>query len=231
MDINRPVRMKTLNTRMVLLPGIGSDERLFESQHRVFPNLTVPKWIDPLAGEPLSSYAEHFARRLNIRRPFIIGGVSFGGMVALEMARHLKPQAVLLIASSQNSDFLPPPAKFLISKFPLLLKAMLSLARRFPSILLSPFRVKNNEHRGIFVEMYRAASRDFIFWAINAMNGWEGVERKKTKIFHVHGARDFLIPLKKVKPDKVVLDGGHLINLTHSREVNLLIKGYLRKLK
>ena len=39
----------------------------------------------------------------------------------------------------------------------------------------------------------------------------------------IHGGRDFVIPAKRVKPDRVVARGGHLINMSHAAEVNEFI--------
>ena len=39
-------------------------------------------------------------------------------------------------------------------------------------------------------------------------------------IYHVHGDRDRLIPVHRVKPDCVIAGAGHLLNLTHANAVN-----------
>ena len=33
--------------RLVLIPGLGADERLFDAQRKAFPELHVPAWIAP----------------------------------------------------------------------------------------------------------------------------------------------------------------------------------------
>lgn len=39
-------------------------------------------------------------------------------------------------------------------------------------------------------------------------------------IYHVHGDRDRLIPVRRVKPDRVIAAAGHLLNVTHADAVN-----------
>src|SRR5204863_6450986 len=89
---------------LLLLPGMGTDERLFRYQKEAFPTLIVPPWIEPLAGESLSHYAAHLARIVDPGVPCFIGGASFGGIVALEMANHLHARACFLIASVSSPE-------------------------------------------------------------------------------------------------------------------------------
>src|SRR6185503_21033432 len=91
-DAARPV------TRLVLLPGLGADAALFEPQRAAFPGLEVPPWLDPHPGETLPAFAARMADRVGPTGPLVLGGVSFGGMVALEMARLVQPRAVVLVA-------------------------------------------------------------------------------------------------------------------------------------
>jgi pimeloyl-ACP methyl ester carboxylesterase len=94
-------------TTVVLLPGMAADERLFEPQRRAFPNLIVPPWIEPEPCEPLAAYARRMAARLNSSDLLLIGGVSFGGIVALEMADHLGLAECVLISSIRSPAEMP----------------------------------------------------------------------------------------------------------------------------
>jgi hypothetical protein len=56
-------------------------------------DISVPAWIEPTAGESLASYGGGSAAHLAPTEPVFIGGVSFGGMVAQEVARTCQPAA------------------------------------------------------------------------------------------------------------------------------------------
>ena len=88
--------------QLILFPGLGTDERLFEPQKVAFPNLEVPPWIAPRPYENLSAYAQRMAPQVSENRPFVLGGVSLGGMLAWELARLLRPDALVLIASCRS---------------------------------------------------------------------------------------------------------------------------------
>src|SRR5262245_19159901 len=87
---------------LILIPGMGADGRIFRAQHTAFQNLCVPKWITPLRNESLASYARRFAAIINPHQPCYLGGASFGGVVALEMARYLDVRVVFLIGSLRS---------------------------------------------------------------------------------------------------------------------------------
>ena len=48
------------------------------------------------------------------------------------------------------------------------------------------------------------------------------------EVHHIHGDRDRMMPLRRVRPDHVVRGGGHLINLTHADEVNAYMAEKIR---
>src|SRR5688500_20374409 len=90
--------------RLVMLPGLGADARLFEPQRREFPGLEVPPWLPPVRGESLADYGRRMAAQVKGDGPLCLGGVSFGGMVAVEMARHLPAERVVLVSSCTTGD-------------------------------------------------------------------------------------------------------------------------------
>src|SRR5687767_15743899 len=88
---------------------MGADERVFAPQMREIPQLMVPRWAPPASpDESLASYAARMVRQVDPGRPCYVGGASFGGFVALEMARHLQTRACFLIGSVRSPREFPP---------------------------------------------------------------------------------------------------------------------------
>ena len=71
---------------LILFPGMGADQRLFQPQRALPYPLITPRWIELEAGEGLPDYARRMASRIDKPERFILGGVSLGGMVAAELA-------------------------------------------------------------------------------------------------------------------------------------------------
>src|SRR4051812_2879802 len=87
--------------------GLGTDERLF--QYIDFCGFTVHyiKWITPLKGEAIQSYALRITEQIHADKPVFIG-VSFGGVMAVEVARLMVTEGIILIASVKTKLEIPP---------------------------------------------------------------------------------------------------------------------------
>ena len=212
--------------RLVLLPGLGATARLFEPQRAALPQIEVPPWIEPHPRETLPSYAARVAATIRADEPLYLGGVSFGGMLASEMARLLPCRGVFLIASCLSASAVARWARVsgpLAARLPSgafrppvslagLARCVLPLSRAQAAFLLS---------------MLHDVPRGFIQWGIRAILGWTGSDSLKVPVWHIHGARDPVIPLAAVRPTAVVPRGTHVINVTHAAEVNAFLLRHL----
>ncbi|HEX7152937.1 MAG TPA: alpha/beta fold hydrolase [Thermoanaerobaculia bacterium] len=205
---------------LYVLSGIGGDARLFNAQ-RAVRDIRVIEWLPPASpDEPLTHYAARLARELRSTASFDLGGSSFGGMVALELARHLTPRHVYLFGSCRTPQAVAP-----------MLRALRHLAAAMPDRLLHPprllqplvarwFGATAPAHVDLFAGMLAATPPSFIRWASRAVFSWPGVPELPMPIHHIHGTGDRLIPVHRVNPDLVVAGAGHLLNLTHAGAVN-----------
>jgi pimeloyl-ACP methyl ester carboxylesterase len=219
--------------RLLLFAGLGADARVFEGQFEEFPNLYVPPWIDPREREPLGDYARRMAERTaaalgDVDRPLFVGGVSLGGMIALEAARHLRPRAVFLIASCRSWRSVPalylPVARGVRFVPP---RAMHVLAHLSP--LAAPFfGPLSAVHRRKLVAVLRDTPPAFLRWAFPALAEWSAPRDMGVPVHHIHGSCDRILPrrLADPPPDRVVAGAGHLLNLTNAKHVN----SFLRKM-
>jgi pimeloyl-ACP methyl ester carboxylesterase len=208
--------------QLILLPGLGADHRLLEPQRAAFPQLIVPPWIPPRKNESLPQYAGRMAETVapSPDVPLVLGGVSFGGMLAYEMARWLKPDAVVLIASCRTRKSLRPiyaPGRWLL---PLIPVQTWNVAKMLSGPLLRIKHRRSIAKRELLIAMFRDADSRFMHWILQALLRWQPTPLEGIPVFHIHGGRDPLIPASRVEADVVIPNGGHLINVTHADEVN-----------
>jgi pimeloyl-ACP methyl ester carboxylesterase len=224
----------TCNARLIMLPGMGVDERLFQPQRRVFPNLEVPPWIEPRPRESLGDYAHRWAGTVDPSPPFYLGGVSFGGMVAYLAARHVKPQALFLVASCRSGRAIPPRFA-LCEPVSRLLPDWLLRCLRAPAANLVAWRAACDcRNARLLHDIAVDCSIPFQRWAGRAMVEWASdgePPQPDVPVYQIHGGRDRLIPLIPGEPTHVIPTGGHLINLTHADEVNAFIIERIRSLE
>jgi pimeloyl-ACP methyl ester carboxylesterase len=221
-----PVPFSEPDFQLVLLPGLGADRRLLEPQRQEFPQLVVPPWIPPRKRESLPAYAERMAATIKPSGglPLVLGGVSLGGMLAYEMAHHLKPHVVVQIASCRTRHAIRPSCRagrWLLPLIP-------TFAWEIAKLLAGPvvrLRVRvPAARRDLAVTMFRQADSRFMHWALRAILTWHPTRPQGVRVLQIHGARDLVIPVRRVSPDEVIPDGGHLINVTHAAAVNDFIR-------
>ena len=209
--------------RLILLPGLGADARLFEPQREAIPGLEVPTWLPHRDGESLPDYARRMVDSIDPREPYYLGGTSFGGMVALEMARHLNPTAIFLIASCRSGQAIAPHLRYFVRFSNVLPERVFEPDQGATPLFIGKFGRLSITQKRFFETMLVDASPSFVRWGIAAITEWDGAGELGVPIHHIHGSADDLILLGSVQPDRVVAGGGHLLNVTHADEVNAFI--------
>ena len=205
---------------VVLLPGLGADGRLFESQRAVFPGLVTPQWLSPAPQEDLIGYAVRLAAKIPLARPLVLGGSSSGGIIAYEMARNLRPDVLVLIGSATSRREIPAYFRALASLSRAIPAAGFGLMHVVAPFVSAIFGAHEDVHRHLFVEMLQSTSSEFLRWACTAIDGWKPQPLAGVPVFTIHGDKDHILPLGRRPVDVAVRGGGHLLALTHPLEVN-----------
>src|SRR4051794_35905388 len=88
------------------ISGLGADERAFERLKIAGCSLHFVDRIPPLPNETLFSYAGRMSERITEISPVVIG-LSFGGMIAIEMAKQIPIEKLILISSVKTRNEIP----------------------------------------------------------------------------------------------------------------------------
>jgi pimeloyl-ACP methyl ester carboxylesterase len=212
--------------QLIMVPGLNCDHRLLEPQREEFPQMVVPAWIPSRHNESLPDYAARLAETVkpSSDAPLILGGVSFGGMVACEMARHLKPKAVVVIASCRGPQGLRPTYRALRGLLPLVPVRTWDVLKLLatPTVMLAD-RVSPAQ-RDVLVRMFQESDSYFSHWVIHAILHWELTPMDGIRVLQIHGRHDRVLPARRAKADEIIADGGHMINVTHAKQVNAFIR-------
>lgn len=208
-----------------MFPGLGLDPRIYVPQ-RVLPfPVQVPPWIDLRQGESLANYARRWAHTLEPSDDLYLGGMSMGGAIALEAASVLRPRprGVFLIASAYSGQAIAGYVRLVLK---LAARAPIQTTRRLLSaapLLLRMVGRPDRRQRNLLLALARHANLPVLRWGAQALLDWRFRGPRPCPVHQIHGARDFLVPLKNVHPDLVIPDAGHALNVTHAPAVNRFI--------
>jgi len=209
--------------RIVLLPGLGADGRLFAPQLSKLAAVDVVELIEPLPGETLPDYATRLAGSIDWAPGDILGGASFGGMVAFEMARTLHPESVLLIGSAGSGREVAACLRALAPLARFISLGKLRRVRMLGRLLGRLLGATRKDHLDLFADMLSHSDGSLSKWAPGAILKWSPEPLVGTRVLRVHGAKDWIIP-PPARVDLLVAGAGHLVNLTHPDEVNGFIE-------
>jgi len=205
--------------QLILLPGLGRPSAAGTAACGVSANWWWPPWIPPRKQRSLPEYARgNGPERSRHRATAVISGrpCRLDGMLAYEMARHLKPDAVVLIASAAREGLRPV---YSLGRWLLPVQAW-SVAK----LLSGPVAANQAsqvgcETRNVDSRCSRSRIPVSLHWdrSSDSPMGARAVGPAFPSSTST-GSRDPVIPARRVEPDVMVPNGGHLINMTHPKK-------------
>lgn len=213
--------------KVYFISGLGADERAF--QKLVFPptwSISHLQWIEAARGESLESYVARFSKLIDSSVPFALVGLSFGGIVSIELNKIVKPVVTILLSSIKTKNELP---------FSYRLVALLNLHKAVPAFLLNKvypftdwyFGTNSTQEKALLREIIHDTPTPFLKWAIHEIVNWQN-ETIPDNTFHIHGTNDRIFPIAHLKVNVRIADGGHFMVYSKAEEVNKAIINLLR---
>ena len=220
--------MPSARPTLLLIPGLGVDGRLFLPQHSIDADIITPALPDPMPFESIGHYAWRITRDIPSSENLWIGGMSFGGMLALEAARYLKPRGVVLIASTRYGSNHALPFRWLAY-----FTSAISTRTIKRLLLLAPMLVRivgrpNRSQRRFLLKLVEDAHLTLTRWGAREAMKYVYDSSLPCPVYQIHGEIDRLVPVVNVRPDAVIKNAGHVVNVTHSAEVNELIRRFIQ---
>lgn len=218
--------MSNSEKNIYCISGLGADERAFERLKINGCSLHHLQWVRVLENENLSSYAGRMSEQVKERNPVILG-LSFGGMIAIEMAKQIQVERLILISSVKTYNELPRWMR---------LAGVLNLHKIIP-IKTNRFTERADDRRmGIetieeknFVDQYRKnADQKHVDWGVDQIFNWKN-SLMPSNVFHIHGENDRMFPIKNIQPTHIIRNGTHIMILNKADEISLCIEQILLK--
>ncbi|MET4083452.1 pimeloyl-ACP methyl ester carboxylesterase [Pedobacter sp. UYP30] len=213
-----------LKKKIYLFSGLGADERAFRKLDLSPFSAIYIQWILPKNNESIEMYATRLLAQITTTNPILIG-LSFGGIMAIEVAKQISTEKILLIASVKTSSEVP---------FYYRIAGKLRLHKLLPQKLLLHanfitnwfFGVKSKREKNVLKQILKDTDSIFLTWAIDKIVSWKNKEIP-SNIIHIHGEDDKILPRKFVDANVIIKNGGHLMTLDKSGEISKLLKLYI----
>ena len=227
---------------IIFFPGLGADARMYSNIWRLdkylnnqdysttswsnsgqvsaFPRLQVVDWSACTVGGSIDEFASRLAATLDVDGPVIIGGSSFGGFVAWELAKHVDARALILLGSASTPRAVRQPLRFLLPAARFVPSAAHSLMKFAAPVVAPAFGAPMPAQRRLFTAMMRSTPTAFMTWAGRAVATWTPAEVTGIPVHRLHGRRDRIIAPPHETGACIIEEAGHLPTVTHPDEVN-----------
>ncbi|WEK35289.1 MAG: alpha/beta hydrolase [Candidatus Pseudobacter hemicellulosilyticus] len=208
--------------KVYFISGLGAD-------HRVFKYLQLPQgveavhlhWIQPQVEESLPDYARRLAAGIDTSEPFALVGLSFGGMLASEIARQCHPVQTILISSIPVSTHLPGyyrvAGKLRLHRIvPIGFVKLMARSKRL-------FTAEKGDDKKLLWQIIQESDPLFIRWALGAILQWDNQELP-SPLLHIHGTRDEVLPARFTHPTHIIEKAGHMVVMTRPAAINSILQ-------
>lgn len=208
------------------ISGLGADRRAFE-KIKLNEDFTMHfiDWIEPHAKESIEEYAKRLSSSIDKAKPFVLCGLSFGGIMAIEIAKQISCKKVILISSISHRNELPPIYR-MMGALKIHRSTLLGLLKTKNALVHHMFGVRSSRLKMYLDEMIQKTTLNYLRWSLDRILLWQQ-KSKPEFVFHIHGDADKLFPIKHCLPDKVVHRGGHFMVITHAKEISAIINEVL----
>ena len=212
-----------------LIPGVGANEKVFGNLELPGYEIVHIKWPKHKKGESLQSYVKKLVPQIKTDTEPIFIGLSFGGIVAQELAKLIEPSKIVLISSIKTHHERPLKLMFLNSlKFHRLLPGKLVIQFRF---WLNWLLGKLNAAEWELIEsMIKEVNIEFNEWAVDQVINWHN-DKPADNIIHIHGTNDRIFPSFYVRKAIWVKGGSHFMVVNRAKEISKIIMREIREVK
>ena len=213
------------------MPGMAASPRIFE-------NIKLPEskfemhfleWLIPRKNELLQEYALRLTKNIKHENPVLIG-VSFGGVLVQEMAKHIKVFRLIVISSVCSKHQSPKRMK-LARKTKAYAIVPTSMVNKMEAFAKYAFGTNVKKRLELYKKYLSVDDKRYLDWAIKEMICWDQ-DKALENVVHIHGDNDMVFPHNYINNCIIVKGGTHIMILNKFRWFNenlpkLITNGHL----
>jgi len=208
--------------RVYFLSGLGADKTVFQLLDLRFCEPIFIEWITPLKKEPLRDYALRIKKENDIPDDAVVVGLSFGGMLATEIAKAFPQVRAILLSSAKTRKEIP--AMYRTGNYlPLYKWSPPAFQKFFMRHYEKMFGITSKRGKEIYQAVIARADTVFNNWAVWALLHWQNMQ-VPPNVVHAHGTNDKILYYKNIHCDITIPNGGHLMVMEQAVEISNILK-------
>jgi pimeloyl-ACP methyl ester carboxylesterase len=219
--------MNTMSDKIYFISGLSADKRVFVNLKIDHPFQKHIEWETPNKKESLPEYSKRLIEQIDLNSEVILIGVSFGGIIAQEISKIISVKKLIIISSIKNKNEMDWKLQW-VSKtniYKLFSPEVLKFLNKITADYF--FGIKSKEENKLLKQIIEDTDTVFSEWAIDRLMKWDN-KTSTSFLLHIHGTKDRIFPIDKIKSAVLIENGGHLMILNKADQISLLINQYLK---
>jgi len=211
--------MRDSRTPVYLMPGMAANPSIFDGINLSEDEFTVTKldWHIPEKGISLEAYAKQMCERIEAKNPILLG-VSFGGLLVQEMARHIKTHKVIAVSCVKSHTELPK--RMLFAKYTKAHKLLpTGLVNNVELLAKYAFGETVTKRLHLYEKYLSVRDKYYIDWSIDQIVNWKQ-SKPLENLIHIHGEKDAVFPISNIKDCIKVKNGTHTMIIHRAKWFN-----------
>jgi pimeloyl-ACP methyl ester carboxylesterase len=201
---------------------LGADQRVFKFINLPGVEMVHVQWLPPGRHEPLGTYARRLLSQIDAQQPVSLLGVSFGGIVAQELASLLLCRRVIILSSIKGPVEMP---------WTISLVRRTGVHRLVPGWLLKAgntltgnyyFSIRTRAEARLLRDIIRDTDPSFLRWAVNEVVRWQP-PASVPGLVHLHGTADRIFPADRIQNFIPIPGGGHFMIVQEAALLSRLV--------
>ncbi|MDX1328782.1 MAG: alpha/beta hydrolase [Arenibacter sp.] len=206
-------------THVYFMPGMAANSLIFENI-QLSEDAFVQHYLDweiPTADIGLEEYALQMCKLIKHPEPVLVG-VSFGGILVQEMAKHIAVKKVIIISSVKKNSELPK--RMVFAKYTKLHKLLpTGLVNNMELVAKYAFGEPVLKRLELYERYLSVRNKFYLDWSIDKIVNWSQTEPAKN-VVHIHGEKDPVFPINHIKDCIQVKNGTHTMIIHRYRWFN-----------
>ncbi|MDX5348142.1 MAG: alpha/beta hydrolase [Hymenobacteraceae bacterium] len=207
--------------KVYLISGLATDDRVFKHLQLQDVEVRYLPWLKPDPDESMEHYAQRMCGFVDTHSLPILIGYSFGGIMAIEMAKQIPTAKVITISSINTLKELPWNLTLVKATAVYKYLPAKPFAKIYP-LTYFIFGTETREEEKMLKQIVRDADPDLLNWSVAKMLNWSG-ETTGSSVYRIHGTHDRVFPYRLTKKAIPIKNGTHLMVISKAKELSAVL--------